>query len=307
MGDFDPFAGHRSPHLFAVGSERDPYRYQPGPESYEPDDAWAMSRRADLFTELVAVAGGADALLRLDADPIPDEAFDWSTVDGRDAAFVGEVLVAVDECCAELLDVEFRTIARRILARVAARDPRALRRSTHVARCAAGLVWLTGRASGEFGSQCRLPSRALWSWFGVPEASDRGRSLQRAAGLEPDDVSWERNSRPTVGDPELLHSQYRAELIARRDLFVGIAAARRTLTASPDGSARVHAEALKPLTAAKGAVGNRAMILAGFGDNVDNATFFAFSITETRELVGMLQSALDSPMPRAAGAAPDGA
>jgi hypothetical protein len=305
MDDFAPLDDRRLPHLFAVGSTRDPYERRPPPESYEPDEAWALSKRADLFTDLIEAVGGAGALTRLHADPLPDEPFEWSAVDARDVAFVTDVLAAADKCCEALLDTEFRTIARRILARVAARDPRALRRSTNVPRCAAGLVWLAGRASAEFGSRCRLPARLLWTWFGVADSSDRGRSLQRAAGLEPDRGSWSWSSHPALGDPELLHSRYRAELLARRDLLVGIASAGRQWSPSNDGTAHVRTHRVKPLVATKGSIGARAMIIAGFGDDLDDATFYSFSITEARDLLLMLQDALDAPMPRRSASAPE--
>jgi hypothetical protein len=306
MDDIEPFDDRRSRHLFAVGSGRDPYRRLLPPDSYGSDEAWALSQRADLFTDLIDAVGGAEALARLDAVALPDEPFDWSAVDTRDVAFVTDVLAAADKCCELLLDIEFRTIARRILARVAVRGPAALRRSTNVPRCAAGLVWLAGRANAEFGTRCRLPARLLWRWFGVADASDRGRSLRRAAGLEPDHGLRSWDSAPTLGDPELLHSRYRKELVARRDLLVGIASAGRRWSASSDGTAHLRSHPVKPVLAAKGLCGNRAMIVAGFGDDLDDATFYSFNITDARELLRMLQDALDAPMPRSAASAPDG-
>src|SRR5215207_7526430 len=96
------------------------------------DDDYARSQ-LDLFTPLVDVVGDADTLWRLDTDPLPDEEFHWSAVDPVDKAFVEEVVALSDECCRLVLDVEYQTIVRRILARVAAQDPRPFRRSPHAA------------------------------------------------------------------------------------------------------------------------------------------------------------------------------
>ena len=107
----------------------------------------------------------------LDAEPIPDEPFDWSAVEPTDHAFVARIVELTDRACDSLLDIEFRTVARRLVARVVRRDPRALRRGQNVARAAAAFVWLAGRASGEFGRRGPRPSHTLWDWFGVSNAS----------------------------------------------------------------------------------------------------------------------------------------
>jgi hypothetical protein len=44
-------------------------------------------RRSDRFDELIAFVGDADALIRLDREPLPDEAFDWSSVEPGDRPF----------------------------------------------------------------------------------------------------------------------------------------------------------------------------------------------------------------------------
>jgi hypothetical protein len=155
-------------HLRAVGSCFDaPEASDPPPlddraSGTLPGDDFAR-RQLDLFTHLIEAVGDADALWRLDTTPLPDEPFDWSAVEPRDVAFVNEVLALSDRCCIEMLDTEFRTATRRILARVARRDPRPFRRSPHVARCGASLVWLAGQASGEFGRGSRRSAAWLWA------------------------------------------------------------------------------------------------------------------------------------------------
>lgn len=198
-------------------------------------------RRSGLFDELTERVGDIDPLMRLDAEPLPDEPFDWPTVDAADRPFAGAVLDLSDRCCEEMLDVEFRTMTRRILARVAARDPRALRRSTNARRFAAGLVWLAGRANGKFGRRGRWTSQRLWRWFGVSDRSDRGRSLRSAAGLEPEthELRWSSNEPLTLGDAGLLHSRVRRRVIAQRDALAQIERGRRAWSI-PDAHALVR-------------------------------------------------------------------
>lgn len=258
----------------------------------------------DLFGDLISLVGGHDALGSLDAEPIPDEPFDWSAVEATDRPMVTRVLELSDRCCEELLDSECRTIARRVLARVAARDPRVLRRSTNAERCAAALVWLVGRANGQFGRRGRYTSGRLWNWFGVTSCSDRGWSLRNAAGLVPDD-RWHSPWRDEValGDASLLHSDVRTGLIARRDALVEIERRRRPWSILADGrTATLRVAAVKVVAAAKGVIagGHRAVVTIGLGGDLDDATFFALSIPDAYELVRMVQRALDDPPPHAA-------
>ena len=161
----------------------------------------------------------------------------------RDVSFVTQVLERSDQCCHEMLDTEFRTITRRILARVAARDPRTLRRGTNVDRCAAGLVWLAGRANGEFGRRGMRTAQRLWDWFPVGSCSDRGYSLRSAAGLDPEEIdpyAWSRGPL-SVGDPALLHSRCRSGLIAHRDAVLAVENRYRKWSLNDDGrTARVE-------------------------------------------------------------------
>ena len=115
------------------------------------------------------------------------------------------------------------------------RDPRPFRRSPHPARCGASLVWLVGQANGEFGRGSRRTAAWLWAWFGVGNCADRGRSLRRAAGLEPEQGSW---SEPLpLGDPAVLHSRFRASLVAERDRMLEVAGRRRTWSVVGDDAA----------------------------------------------------------------------
>ena len=109
----------------------------------EPAFAATVEPGTDEMKDLQAIVGGIDALMSLDAEPLANEDFDWSVVETQDEPLVTEVLMLVDDYCDQRLDDEYRTIARRILARAAARDPpraapqrqhESLRRRTRLAR-----------------------------------------------------------------------------------------------------------------------------------------------------------------------------
>jgi hypothetical protein len=253
-------------------------------------------RRDSLLASLIARVGDADALATLDAVPIPDEPFNWSVVEPADHAFVSEVVALSDRYCDATLDVEFRTITRRLIARVARRDPRPFRRSRDAARCAAAFVWLAGGASGEFGGRGPRAVHLLWKWFGVSSASDRGYALRRAAGLEPswiDNGYW--SDEMTLGDVSLLHSGFRARLLARRDLLFDIERGRRRWNPRPDGTAEIQARPAAVIAAGPGTARDTTtpLVLLGLGDHLDDADFFALTVPEAKSLVARVQHTLD--------------
>ena len=260
-------------------------------------------RQLDLFTHLIEAVGDADALWRLDVKPLPDEPFDWTAVQPEDREFVAEVLALSDHCCDEAFDFEFRTAARRILARVARNDPRPLRRHQHAARCAASLVFLVGSANGDFGRGGRLPSSLLWRWFGVGDCAGRAHTLRRAAGLEPEDrYGWD--DPMVLGDPALLHSWTRGRLVDQRDRLLDVAERRRTWSVIADDgrSARVEvrAQPTKVVHSAKAVLrdSGRAIVLVGFGEHLEDAEFMSLTIPDAHDLVRQVQIALDTALPR---------
>ena len=260
--------------------------------------------------DLQAFVGGFDALMHLDTAPLPTEEFDWSSVEPRDEAFVTAVLTLVDHCCEYLLDHEYRTIALRILARVAARDPRVLRRSDNVERFAAGLVWLAGRGSGAFARRGPWPRNPqLWRWFGVSDCSERGRSLRAAAGLFPEAdladylYSHADSDELALGRAELLHSRYRKGLIVRRDARLEYAAGaeRDSPVVSFDGNRLVvKSVPIEVLGAAKSLPldGERLGICIMLGTKLEDAECYALSIPDAHRLVSCVQAALADPPPR---------
>lgn len=165
--------------------------------------------------ELQSVAdavGGKEELDRLDTQPLPDEEFDWSDIPEDIAATVSAVLDAADRCCAELLNVEYRTVCRRVLARVARRAPEAFRRRASTVTAAAAVVWIAGKGNGlfDFGSPVR--SSHIVEHFGIKSSpSQRGGTFLRAAGFPGNGYHVQ------YGSPEYLVSSQRESLIAARD------------------------------------------------------------------------------------------
>jgi hypothetical protein len=262
----------------------------------------AAEPRPDLFSSLLPHVDDLPALLDLDTERLPDEAFDWSGVDSQDRAIVAAVLDRCDAACDELLDTEFRTIARRILAMLATRDPRPLRRTANHDRLAAGIVWLAGRANGEFGR--RAPrwrsARRVADWFGVTNCADRGYSIRKAAGLVPEvmDPYPSFLDATPLGSIALLHSQTRRLLITHRDARLRIESERRRWSLSPDGrTVACRAARVGPLAVTRGhdAEANQTMLLVALGGPgvaLDEADLYGLSLSEARRLVEMLRRAL---------------
>jgi hypothetical protein len=258
--------------------------------------------RADLFSSLLPHVDDVPALLDLDEERLPDEAFDWSTVDPQDRAIVAAVLDRCDAACDELLDTEFRTIARRILAMLATRDPRPLRRTANHDRLAAGVVWLAGRGTGEFGR--RAPrwrsARRVADWFGVTNCADRGQSIRKADGLvpEPMDPYASFLDAMPLGSIALLHSKTRRSLITHGDALLRIESERRRWSLSPDGrTVACCAARVGPLAVSRAhdAETNQAVLLVALGGPgvaLDEADLYGLSLPEAKRLVEMLRRAL---------------
>jgi hypothetical protein len=185
----------------------------------DPDDVLAMQH--ELTAELDGLAlqslhravGGPEALAHLDADPLPDEPFDWRQVPDDVRGPVGGVLDLVDRCCDELLDVELRTAARRLLARLAATAPRLLAGRPDMTAAAA--CWMVGHANRVFdrGSPA-VKDLMRCVGVGASSPSSRAQPLLRALGVDP--TYWAYES-AALGSPDHLTGSMRARIIADRD------------------------------------------------------------------------------------------
>lgn len=159
--------------------------------------------------------GGVETLMRLDAEPLPDEDFAWTGIPADIQPAVRAILDECDACAGAILDAEHRTAMRRFLARAAANDPALFRRKSSPVRGAAAVAWVIGTANRTIGSyRSRMASKDLLAHFGITgSVSDRAQSLIRAAGI---DLRLTYGAL-RVGDPGLLVSRRRRELVEERD------------------------------------------------------------------------------------------
>lgn len=174
-----------------------------------PDDVVEMILRGAMEDAV----GGAEALAILDAEPLPDEPFDWRGVADDIRPVVGQILEVCDRCADELFDVEHRTAMRRFLHRVAIVDPQIFRRKASPVRGAAAVAWVIARANESvdiyYGP---VMVKDLLAWFDVKgSVSSRAEPMLRALGIAhtPGAV--------LLGTPDLLTSQRRSSIIERRD------------------------------------------------------------------------------------------
>lgn len=170
-----------------------------------------------MLDDLRRAVGGPQALASLDASPLPDEPFDWHQVRDDVRERVAEVLTLVDRCCAELFDVELRTVARRLLARVAAAEPGIFGRRGRADTAAASICWMAAKANGLFEGG-GLTAKELMGWFGVGAGtpSQRGKAMLRALGVDTTELAY---SELDLGSPDYLTAARRAHIIEIRDRY----------------------------------------------------------------------------------------
>lgn len=170
---------------------------------------------------LVALAGGFDELAALDAEPLPDEPFEWSAVVSPDRPVVQRLLELVDGFCAAHADVEIATVCRRLMARIARNQPAVLR-GKQTERVAASIVYCAGAGNDMFGRRDAKGRAALTSFFDLKsDVSPRAHTIWCAAGVglrgwAPRPRDWYGDDQP-LGDASLLHSRVRRYLVQLRD------------------------------------------------------------------------------------------
>lgn len=158
---------------------------------------------------------GVEALMALDAEPLPDEEFDWTGVPEEIHPAVSAILHQCDACAVAILDVEHAAAMRRFLARAARNDPTLFRRKGSPVRGAAAIAWVICTANRTIGSyHSSMTGKELLAQFGLTgSVADRAQSLIRAAGI---DLNLTDGSL-RVDDPGLLASRRRHELVEDRD------------------------------------------------------------------------------------------
>jgi hypothetical protein len=191
----------------------------------EPEGGWFADMPVEthdiMLDALRRAVGGEAALDRLDAEPLPDEPFEWAQLPADVHDRVAEVLALVDRCCEALFDTEYRTASRRFLARAAAGDPEIFRRRGRAPTAAAAVCWVIGKANRAFEGDVLV--RDLMAHFGLGQgsASQRSAPLLRAIGVDPD----QQYGGMDLGSPDYLVSTRRAEIVAARDRYREMAAA----------------------------------------------------------------------------------
>ena len=190
----------------------------------DESDGWDDSLGEIMLDSLRRMVGGASALDALDAEPLPDEPFAWEAVPADVHGRVGEVLDLVERCCTELLDEQYRTACRRLLADVAAGDPEIFRRRGRANTAAAAVCWIVGKANSLFDHvpiEPKLQVKQLAQYFGLPGSgvSQRSGPLLRAIEIDP----HERYGGTDLGTPRYLTGQRRAKILADRDRYRAMA------------------------------------------------------------------------------------
>jgi hypothetical protein len=169
-----------------------------------------------MIERLTEEVGSEQALQALDAEPLPDEAFDWRGIPTDVQERVSRVLGLVEHCGETFYDdPEYRTAGRRLLAAVAGGDPEVFRRRGRDETAAAALCWIIGKANDAFtfGSK---QVKDLTAHFGLSQggASQRAATLLRAGGFPADTYAG-----ISLGSPDYLVSAHRKRMIELRDRY----------------------------------------------------------------------------------------
>ena len=127
----------------------------------------------------------------------------------------GRVRRAPLRCCDELLDIEYRTACRRLLARVATSKPEVFARWARPENSAAAICWIIGEVNDVFthnGGQMFV--KDLKAHFGLTQegAPQRVSTFLRAGGFNPDQYGG-----MDLGSPDFLVIRRRRRAIERRD------------------------------------------------------------------------------------------
>lgn len=194
-----------------------------GPDSDLPPELWSPGEDDAYFAErklgeLSRAVGGQRALDELDDTPLPDEKLSWAGIADEVRPAVNAIAQILDDRCMQVLDIEYRTACRRLLARAAAGDPASIgRRSAKPMVSAAAICWLVGQANGLF-SGGMLVKDLVAHFDGVAHvSSQRAHVFLQAAGIDADGLDG-----IVLCTPQLLVSACRRRIIALRDQYAAM-------------------------------------------------------------------------------------
>lgn len=189
-----------------------------------PDAAWPeLSGPTDvagiMLNALRRAVGGESPLNALDTAALPDEPFGWTRVPADVHDRVAEVLTLVDGCCDTLLDQEYRTACRRLLAHAAEADPGIFRGRGRSDTAAAAFCWIVGKANRLF-SPYDFTVKELAAHFGLGQGSfsGRGKRILQAVGVDPS-VPGELD----LGSSRYLTAARREQIVDERDHYRAVA------------------------------------------------------------------------------------
>ncbi|CAN5124955.1 hypothetical protein BH18ACT4_BH18ACT4_02360 [soil metagenome] len=183
----------------------------------EDDKPWDY--RTAMLPFLERAVGGPEALADLDDTPLPDEPFDWAGIADDVRQRVAEVLELIDGCCDELLDVEHRTAARRVLRRIAANGPEVFRRRGRSDTAAAAICWSVCRANDTFDQRRGgLTQKALAEHFAIKGGS-ANLGYRAATLLDVGGFPRHPGVDFVLGAPDYLVSKRRRDILAKRARF----------------------------------------------------------------------------------------
>lgn len=168
---------------------------------------------------LLALVGGTEALIELDDEPLPDEAFDWRGLPDDIRPKVEEVLALCDASAEEFLDIEHRTANRRLLRDLARVEPSYFRGRATARTSAAAIVHMVVRANcSAAGPRRGVAIQEILAAFDAKHPFERVRQFRRMLGL-PDREGF--GTTPTwLGSRDYLTGARRAELIEERDRYL---------------------------------------------------------------------------------------
>ena len=182
-------------------------------ETWEDDEDLIDSVLAEAVLEememkLVEEAGGPEAYATLNDDPLPDEPFDWSVVPDQWRDRTSVALERLDQMTTDLCDVETRTVARRVLASLAADG---------------GGVQTPDDRRGRVGGGHHLGASRQWQ-ISITRLGFKFRTQKELSALTGVKRGMISSRSHVLGvdrnlGPDWTHSQYRRGLMERRQLI----------------------------------------------------------------------------------------
>jgi Domain of unknown function (DUF6398) len=267
-----------------------------------------------LVRDLAAKVGGLPSLESLSSEPLPDEPFAIGLVNEVDRPFATETIALFDEQCDKWLDVEYRTIGRRLFARAMVNQPTLTRRSSSTIRFAAALAHAVLAANDRIGrvADGHLRGKDIAEWFGVSSAGDAARRIVEAARFErpydDDGYGWRYgDDRFRTPSPDFLHSSARARLLAERERTIAVIdsrehalAGRRPTVNLHDGMRGRRGSLADVVTVRKATTqSGQTMLVLGLAPLVPNPELeiFVLDLAEAGLLADRLGAALAAPTP----------